>query len=319
MTDKQHYLRCLVKGSFSGCIRRCAGKLRVKLPEPTRYAGMPVVSIEQAHSYIKERVLSGEPFAACRYGSGELLSLWHHDSIFPLSSATQERLIDQICVLSGFFPHDFQKLEPFAELMKKASAQVDVFGVWYYLMEDYAIETYGNPKMITRPRALEPWYVEHPWSAALSGKKVLVIHPFKDTILSQYEKREKLFENPEIFPELADLRVVKAVQTIAGNRDERFGDWFEALDWMYTEAMKADFDVAIIGCGAYGFPLAAKLKEAGKQAIHMGGATQLLFGIKGGRWDTHPVISKLYNEHWVRPAASETPNSIQRVEGGCYW
>ena len=148
---------------------------------------------------------------------------------------------------------------------------------------------------------------------------MLVIHPFKDTILSQYEKREKLFENPEIFPELADLRVVKAVQTIAGNRDERFGDWFEALDWMYTEAMKADFDVSIIGCGAYGFPLAAKLKEAGKQAIHMGGATQLLFGIKGGRWDTHPVISKLYNEHWVRPAASETPNSIQRVEGGCYW
>ena len=61
------------------------------------------------------------------------------------------------------------------------------------------------------------------------------------------------------------------------------------------------------------------LQYCPKQAIHMGGATQLLFGIKGGRWDTHPVISKLYNEHWVRPAASETPNSIQRVQGGCYW
>ena len=53
---------------------------------------------------------------------------------------------------------------------------------------------------------------------------------------------------------------------------------------MYTEAVKIDFDTAIIGCGAYGFPLAAKLKAAGKQAFHMGGATQLLFGIKGSRW-----------------------------------
>ena len=319
MTDKQHYLRCLVKGSFSGCIRRCAGKLRVKLPEPTRYAGMPVVSIEQAHSYIKERVLSGEPFAAGRYGGTELRAFWRQDSPSPLSTRQNDEIKNTMRDLSGFFPSEDWAIERFADLMREASGQMDVLCVWFNLMEDYVIDAYGKPDMITTLPALEPWYVEHPWTAALAGKKVLVIHPFKDTILSQYEKREKLFENPEIFPELADLRVVKAVQTIAGNRDERFGDWFEALDWMYTEAMKADFDVAIIGCGAYGFPLAAKLKEAGKQAIHMGGATQLLFGIKGGRWDTHPVISKLYNEHWVRPAASETPNSIQRVEGGCYW
>ena len=45
--------------------------------------------------------------------------------------------------------------------------------------------------------------------------------------------------------------------------------------------MKFDFDVALIGCGAYGFPLAAKLKTAGKQAIHLGGVLQALFGIKG--------------------------------------
>ena len=51
--------------------------------------------------------------------------------------------------------------------------------------------------------------------------------------------------------------------------------------------MKIDFDVAIIGCGAYGFPLAAKLKQAGKQAIHLAGATQLLFGIKGKRWEEY--------------------------------
>ena len=173
--------------------------------------------------------------------------------------------------------------------------------------------------MITRLTALEPWYVEHPWTGGLSGKKVLVIHPFRETILRQYEKREMLFDSPETLPEFADLQVVQAVQTIAGNTDGRFRDWFEALDWMYTEAVKIDFDTAIIGSGAYGFPLAAKLKAAGKQAFHMGGATQLLFGIKGSRWDNHPVIGRLYNEHWVRPAESERPRSANIVEGGCYW
>ena len=46
---------------------------------------------------------------------------------------------------------------------------------------------------------------------------------------------------------------------------------------------------------------------------------QLLFGIKGKRWDDHPIISKLYNSAWVRPAESETPPSKSVVEGGSYW
>lgn len=317
--DSKLYRRYWVKGTLRSFERTLCRKLHLAWKEPEVYAGRPIVPIAEAQTYIAERVLSGEPFAAGRLGGMELAAFWHQDAEHLVGPKLQCQLIDGICNNAGFFPHDYSLLARFAEVMREASGQMDLYGIWFYLMEDYTIEAYAHPQMITSPRALEPWYVEHPWSAALAGKKVLVIHPFKDTILGQYEKREKLFENPEIFPELADLRVVKAVQTIAGNRDERFGDWFEALDWMYTEAMKADFDVAIIGCGAYGFPLAAKLKEAGKQAIHMGGATQLLFGIKGGRWDTHPVISKLYNEHWVRPAASETPNSIQRVEGGCYW
>lgn len=33
----------------------------------------------------------------------------------------------------------------------------------------------------------------------------------------------------------------------------------------------------------YGFPLAAHVKHKGKQAIHLGGTLQLLFGIKGNR------------------------------------
>ena len=77
--------------------------------------------------------------------------------------------------------------------------------------------------------------------------------------------------------------------------------------------------MAIIGAGAYGLPLAAHVKRLGKKAVHLGGATQILFGIRGKRWDEMPFFQKLYNEHWVRPLPSEVPKDYQRVEGGCYW
>ena len=65
--------------------------------------------------------------------------------------------------------------------------------------------------------------------------------------------------------------------------------------------------------------LAAHARDTGHVAIQMSGATQLLFGIKGRRWDTHPQISKLYNPAWVRPAPAEQPANKQAVEGGSYW
>ena len=186
-------------------------------------------------------------------------------------------------------------------------------------MQDLLINEYTSGDVDLVPlKAEEPFYSEKPWSKGLEGKKVLVIHPFVKSVKSQYEKREMLFENKDILPKF-ELKTLQAVQTAAGQRDECFNDWFEALDYMYNEALKTDFDVAIIGCGAYGFPLAARLKQAGKQAIHMGGATQILFGIKGNRWDKHPLISEFYNEHWVRPLPEEELKNVGKVEGTCYW
>ncbi len=74
------------------------------------------------------------------------------------------------------------------------------------------------------------------------------------------------------------------------------------------KVLKKQFDVAIIGAGAYGMPLADFIKiKMGKVAIHMAGATQILFGIKGKRWENHEYISKLFNDHWKYPMQKEVP------------
>ena len=51
----------------------------------------------------------------------------------------------------------------------------------------------------------------------------------------------------------------------------------------------------------------------------MGGATQILFGIKGRRWEEIPFFQNLINEYWVRPSIDETPSKANLVEDACYW
>ena len=63
------------------------------------------------------------------------------------------------------------------------------------------------------------------------------------------------------------------------------GTWSQAL--RETEAAidgAFPFDAALLGCGAYGLPLAAHVVSRGASAVYVGGGLQLLFGIQGRRW-----------------------------------
>ena len=294
-------------------------KLKIKHVIIPKYNDRIVLELDEAQEKIKEIILAGKPALVARFGSNEASCT--ADTIGIKLGAKRkfsEKTLYRMNNNAGVFPYGEEMAFRFGEISAEAAKQVDLLGKWKSTMQDYLIRHVCNPEMLLTSLAnLEPYYSDNPWSAALKGKKILVIHPFKETIEAQYKKRELLFENPDMLPEF-ELKVMKAVQTIAGEKDERFKDWEEALNYMHKEAMKIDFDVAIIGCGAYGMSLAAKIKQSGKIAIHLGGATQLLFGIKGARWDNQP-LSKLYNEHWTRPLETETPKAAKKVEGACYW
>lgn len=287
---------------------------------PIKYAGKTRLSLQMGNDFIFNHLQDDKPFMVARYGSVELSILkWRIAQKLGLKKQIDEGNMNDICNNAGFFPRDQKLVSKFADLMLDLSREVDLLGCFYWRMEDYVIKNYAPQAELVRGRGLEPWYVDVPWSRGLGGKKVLIIHPFESTIINQYQKRELLFDNKELLPKF-ELKTLKAIQTIAGEKDDRFDNWFEALEYMYEKALQIDFDVAIIGCGAYGFPLAAKLKKAGKQAIHLGGATQYLFGIKSKRAEeTNPIISGLFNDAWVRPSIAEKPKNANNVEGGCYW
>lgn len=279
-----------------------------------KYRGVRVLDAQAGNDLARAAVLRGGPFLFARCGATEMRTVADR---LQNGGRFTPRTRQDIRNLSGVFPTDDDALNRFCNLYVDCAQGADLLALWDVGAERQVIRGCRGT-LFTQLRALEPYYHAQPWSEALAGKKVLVVHPFRDTILRQYARREKLFPGTGILPAFADLTVIRAVQGLAG-QETGYGSWFDALAAMEEQMDAADYEVAIIGAGAYGLPLAAHARDTGHVAIQMSGATQLLFGIKGKRWDDHPVISRLYNDAWVRPDESEGIAHREKVEGGSYW
>lgn len=226
--------------------------------------------------------------------------------------------------LSGFFPADNDMLTRFCSEYIQAIKNVDVMAVWFNEGEEYVCKIYCPEAKLIGLEAIGDYIglLKRPWTKYLKGKKVLVIHPFEKTIINQYKKRELLFKNPETLPEF-ELKTLKSVQSLGATKgDLGYESWFDALDDMCNKIDSIDFDIALIGAGAYGMFLGEYCKKIGKQAVHVGGALQLLFGIKGKRWVEGYDKSfgeKLFNDNWVYPSQEDQIKQQEAVEGACYW
>lgn len=292
---------------------------------------------EVVSEMIRNLLNSDKPVMIARYGSTELMCMINYLGVKrgrpniisyirgkELDWWWNKNSLKQIEQWSGFFPPTIENVEQFCEIMIRDSAKVDILVSWLP-NESYFEKQLQNAKRIEFV-FLDPFWSKTPWTVALKGKKVLVIHPFEQAIISQYGKRRLLFQNPDILPDF-ELKTIKAVQSLGG--DSEFASWFDALAFMKAEIDKVDFDICLIGAGAYGFPLAAYIKDKGKKAIHWGGSLQLLFGIKGKRWESPLYGSEelkqtgrypaLINEHWIYPGEEGKPKNAEMIEGACYW
>lgn len=292
---------------------------------------LPLLDASETQDRIYDMLSSEQPCMIARFGSVELQAVV--DYLFPPTMKNAKRFVKgevpswgyspstkrTMYINAGFFPATKTMLDRFGKLMMDCAPMVDLLGSWR--QEEFLVRPYMSEATRAPLYALEPYYFDNPWTPVLEGKKVLVVHPFEDTIRKQHEegRYEHLFADKRLIPKY-ELQTIKAVQSIAGNKPAEFDDWFQALDWMKSEIDKRDFDIAIIGCGAYGFPLAAHVKQKGKKAVHLGGAVQYLFGIRSTASDNNNKdLASLINENWVRPSQAEMPKGIEKVENSRYW
>ena len=235
---------------------------------------------------------------------------------------------ETMSIYSGIFPPSKDTSIRFSQRYLSDIPQIDLLGSFQYHERFMPLR---SDVIKVQLEMLYPFFVENPWTRILKNKKVLVIHPFEQSILYQYNNRSLLFDDPNILPDF-DLITYKAVQSVAGTYVP-FNSWFEALKNMEDDISLIDFDFALIGCGAYGLPLAAHIKRMGKKAIHIGGGLQLMFGILGKRWteqyeevwhyrereDINTNYKVLFNKDWIFPLDSDTISNSDKVEGSCYW
>jgi len=289
-----------------------------RLWERAKYSGARILSPQEGNDRIAASM--SRPAAVGKMGSGELAVLRHYlrhaDSSgqcdFP---AWQVKNLYQI---AGVYPPEPSIFARFCTSFAESLTHLDVLAVWFNFGENAARQRFAREASLTHLTALEPYFHDRPWSRQLAGKRVLVVSPFANTIQSQYRRREQVWRmKQEVLPDFQLLTLRSPLSAFL--TAPAYPDWFAALDAMREQMASIRFDVAIVGAGAWSLPLVAHAKSLGAFAIHLGGALQILFGIKGGRWDTHPEISAFYNEAWTRPLADETPQSVYLIEGGCYW
>jgi hypothetical protein len=308
--NKHYYQRAFLRSSLDVLKWKL---LRIK-KNTTQFLSQKNITLDYSNQVLKDAIIKGEPFAAVRIGAVEMGCLHNQEKIqFGLTNTFKSSVRISMKLNAGFFPTDDKQLSFYAKHMMKDFKKTDILGISGIHMEEYFYQRYIYPSQVIQYEAFEP--LRGDWIQALAGKRVLVVSPFADDIQKQYQKRKLLFAKG-VLPDFT-LITVKAVQTIADAIDPRYQNWFEALDAMKVEIMRHEFDIALIGAGAYGSHLCWFIKTMHKQAIQTGGATQTMFGMIGKRWQHRQHVSQYINDHWIHP--TDKPLGWEKVEHGAYW
>lgn len=270
---------------------------------------------------------SKKTFSAVRFGNTENIifnKIHNHKSVESL-------LLNLIHYSAGFFPKNFEALknEFYANYLNSLE-NIDYLGfAGRYGFSKKLIKSF-NGKFFLDNSSLDPIYLINyyqPWTLNLKGKRVLVISSHKKSILYQSNKLEKIWG--QYLNKACPFDLIGVVKAPHYGQDSITNEikWIKIIDNIVEEVAKyKDIDIVLIGAGAYAPVISAKIKTYLKiSSITTCGATQLFYGIKGGRWEkgSFPEHQKIFNDYWINPIKSDRPKNFEffvKTEGNStYW
>lgn len=299
---------------FEDLITRMKDKIHSKHAYGDRFC-----SIHEGRALLRDKIISGQPFCATRLG--------HTEGWITMKYINQLDYDDNalwwLYHTSGFFSASDYSIEDVNLYAKKTTEALANTDILFSQFDDSMCAINHCLPEASPIFPFEGLWHDNPtsdddvsWISALAGKRVLVISPFVETVKMQYEKRELLFHGNQILPEF-ELIPFQMISTQNGNKCG-FRDFFEAYETILRKVASIDFDIALIGAGAYGFLLASDIKNMGKQSVELCSYLMPLFGIKIKRNLTEPHINKFYNSNWSFPIEKPVTN-YRQIENGCYW
>ncbi len=286
--------------------------------------GDPKRPIVDAGPILAEAIRAGRPLAAGKLGFTELLALRAYSKRGAARAKNREPApypryaFETLYINSGVFPQQDAVFDKFGAIYQAAVENMDVLVSWGLSGEMKIFNSLAPKATLARRTSLEAYFSDDPWSATLESKRVLVISPFVETIQEQYaNRRTLLWQDKRVLPAFTLLAICPPLS--AGLVAPKHPDWMAALADLMGQMDAVDFDVALIGAGAFSLPLATHAKQRGKVGIHLGGVLQILFGVYGNRWKEDKDFQRFFNENWVRPKQAETPETVHKNENACYW
>lgn len=266
---------------------------------------------------IKDALAVRKPLAIGKIGWTEQLQLTRR--LVDPDSVWWDR---SLAVNSGFYPLGRVMCERWAQTYTEALGALDGAVQWQWHGEDKPVLDLYAPQAIREQDVHDLMPTDATsWIYALGGKDVLMVHPMAHTIYAQAPKFSQVWPGAQI----GKVSVVETPYPPALGRAPKYVTWFDALDALKARIAEQKFDIAFLGCGSYGLPLAKFIKEThGAPAIHLGGKAQLLFGIRGKRWDKFPIAWREANRYdstpaWTRPLPIDRPFGAHLMDYGCYW
>lgn len=285
-------------------------------------------------SAIQIALKSGGGLLIGRNGTIELETILYHTIHYSNQKGFPPHLLKTLELHAGVFPSNNPDLvNAWCLAYYEALRACDVIAAGWYAplkdQEETLLKIHNLHGARVPLRSLEPYYVSpmKRWSLLLENQKVAIVNAFADTALQQTGRTEEVWPggmSDSLFPPGITWIPVKTgyAPVLAQGRAEWPGSppsWKEAVDSVVNQVVESGARFALIGCGGLGMVLGNRLRERGVIAIVLGGALQVLFGIKGGRWASHPILGNFWNNAWVWPAESETPRGAAQIENACYW
>lgn len=269
-----------------------------------------------------------KPFLIGRNGSTELQILYYYMKHKEVS----QQLMNALELYSGIFPATEESVKRWLNEYLISLEECDIMAEGWYeplkIFEKSLLDkTVPNRKSVLL-RNLEPYYVvpEVRWSNYLANKHVGIISSFANTCEEQTYLSKAIWGNSSesLLPSSTQWIPIQTYfpPKIAGTNTEiswKCNNWEEAVESVIESYKTNPFEIALIGCGALGMIIGARLKKLGVQVIIMGGAIQILFGIRGKRWENHSVIKNFFNDAWIYPPEHLKPSNSHLIENSCYW
>jgi len=286
--------------------------------------------MEDSAKYICDLFQSDQPFLIGRNGTIELEVVSKYLFKVPLTELNKNKLE----LNAGIFPSTPESIESFCIDYIEALQNVDVMAEGWYeplkKVEKEILDNLNPNRVKVLLRNLEPYYVKPSlrWTQYLNGKRVAIINSFAETCEQQTYMSKAIWPNntETLLPQDTTWIPIQTYYspTLAGKNintqwPEYVINYKDAVNDVVERVLESKAHIAIIGCGGMGMIIGSKLKDAGLKCIVMGGATQILFGIRGKRWENHNIISTFFNDAWVVPNPKNIPSNYSLVENGCYW